>query len=140
LPQDLLETAVGESDKPQHVLVLAEKGTRVPNVISSIPYYIPQPHDEEWEINLMILKSDKNLSNIEPTKGLNHKQVSAGSWIEHRLTELLFLLIAPWETLESQAWTPMAKVSLAAASTFSWSCEESNSSLMPLAVGTARRM
>jgi hypothetical protein len=28
LPQDLPDVAVGETDKPQHVLVIAEKGTR----------------------------------------------------------------------------------------------------------------
>ncbi len=75
-------------DKPQHVLVIAEKGTRVPDVISSIPYYIPQPPDGKWEMDLTILKSDKDLSGIEPTKGLNHKEVTADSWTElpsHRI-------------------------------------------------------
>ncbi|KAF2839911.1 hypothetical protein M501DRAFT_991901 [Patellaria atrata CBS 101060] len=56
LPQDLPDAAVGETDKPQHVLVIAEKGTRVPDVISSIPYYIPQPPDGKWEMDLTILK------------------------------------------------------------------------------------
>ncbi|KAE9986994.1 hypothetical protein EG328_004126 [Venturia inaequalis] len=89
LPQDLPDVAVGETDKPQHVLVIAEKGMRVPDVISSIPYYIPQPPDGKWEMDLTILKSDKELSGIEPTKGLNHKEVTADGWTElptHRIT------------------------------------------------------
>ena len=88
LPQDLPDAAVGETDKPQHVLVIAEKGTRVPDVISSIPYYIPQPPDGKWEMDLTILKSDKDLSGIEPTKGLNHKEVTADGWVQlpiHRI-------------------------------------------------------
>ena len=32
-----------QANKPQHVLVIAENGTRVPDVISCIPYHIPQP-------------------------------------------------------------------------------------------------
>jgi len=88
LPQDLPDVAVGETDKPQHVLVIAEKGTRVPDIISSIPYYIPQPPDGKWEMDLTILKSDKDLSGVEPTKGLNHKEVTADGWTElptHRI-------------------------------------------------------
>ena len=89
LPQDLPDVAVGETDKPQHVLVIAEKDTRVPDVILSIPYYIPQPSDGKWEMDLTILKSDMDLSGIEPTKGLNHKEVTADGWTElptHRIT------------------------------------------------------
>jgi hypothetical protein len=89
LPQDLPDAAVGETDKPQHVLVIAEKGTRVPDVISSIPYYIPQPSDGKWEMNLTILKSDKDLSGIEPNQGLNHKEDIVDGWTElptHQIT------------------------------------------------------
>jgi len=89
LPLDLPDVAVGESDKPQHVSVIAEMGKRVPDVIPSIPYYIPRPHDGEWEINLTVLKSDKDLSDIEPTEGLNRKEVSADGWTElhtHRIS------------------------------------------------------
>lgn len=88
LPQDLPDAVEGETDKPRHVLVIAEKGTRVPDIISSIPYYIPQPPDGKWEMNLTILKSDKDLSGIEPTKGLDHKDVIVDGWTElptHRI-------------------------------------------------------
>jgi hypothetical protein len=88
LPQDLPDAAVGETDTPQHVLVIAEKGMRIPDVISSIPYYIPQPPDGRWEMDLTILKSSKDLSNIEPTKGLNRKEVTVDGWTElpnHRI-------------------------------------------------------
>lgn len=37
LPQDLADVAVGETDKPQYGLVIAEKDARVPDVIISIP-------------------------------------------------------------------------------------------------------
>lgn len=57
-------------------------GKRVPDVIPSIPYCTPQPHDGEWEINLTILKSDKDLSDVEPTERLNRKEVSADGWTE----------------------------------------------------------
>ncbi|MCJ1422362.1 hypothetical protein MMC29_000242 [Sticta canariensis] len=73
LPQDLPDVA----------------GTRVPDIISSIPYYIPQPPDGKWEMDLTILKSDKDLSGVEPTKGLNHKEVTADGWTElptHRIS------------------------------------------------------
>jgi hypothetical protein len=39
-------------------------------------------------MDLTILKSDKNLSGIEPTTGLNHKEVTADGWTElpaHRI-------------------------------------------------------
>jgi hypothetical protein len=39
-------------------------------------------------MDLTILKSDKELSGIEPTKGLNHKEVTADGWAElptHRI-------------------------------------------------------
>lgn len=88
LPQDLPDVAVGETDKPQHVLVIAEKGTRVPDIIWSIPFYIPRPSDWKWEMDLTILKSDKDLSGIEPTKGLNRKEVTVDGWTElptHRI-------------------------------------------------------
>jgi len=62
---DLDNVSVGENDKPQHVLVFAEKNDRVPRVIHSIPYYIPEPQDGKWEINLTILKSYKDLSGVE---------------------------------------------------------------------------
>jgi hypothetical protein len=73
---------VGESDKPQHVLVFAEKNEEVPLYISSIPYYIPEPQDGKWEINLTILKSSKDLSDVQPEDGLNCKVVSADGWTE----------------------------------------------------------
>ncbi|KAF2761261.1 hypothetical protein EJ05DRAFT_497810 [Pseudovirgaria hyperparasitica] len=88
LPQDPPDVGVGETDKPQRVLVIGEKGTQVPDIISSIPYYIPQPPDGKWEMDLTILKSDKDLSGVEPTKGLNHKEVTADGWTElstHRI-------------------------------------------------------
>lgn len=73
---------MGKSDKPQHVLVFAEKNEQIPDATSSIPYYIPEPPDGQWEINLTILRSAKNLSGIRPEKGLNHKVVSADGWRE----------------------------------------------------------
>jgi len=39
-------------------------------------------------MDLTILKSDKDLSGIEPIKGLNHKEVTADGWTElptHRI-------------------------------------------------------
>src|SRR5437762_5817660 len=70
LGQDLDSASVGESDKPEHILVFAEKGEQVPKFIRSIPYYIPEPLDGKWEINLTILKSSKDLSGVQPEKGL----------------------------------------------------------------------
>jgi hypothetical protein len=134
LPQDLPDVAVGETDKPQHVLVIAEKGTRAPDVISSIPYYIPQPSDGKWEMDLTILKSDTDLSGIEPTKGLNHKKSLLMAGLSFQLTGLLSPLTTHFEILESRAWMLMASQLLTAASTFSSNCEGSNLSFMPLAV------
>jgi hypothetical protein len=83
LGQDLDSAKVGTSEKPKHVLVLAEKGKQVPKFIRSIPYYIQEPEDGKWEINLTILKSSKDLSGIQPEKGLDHKVVSAADgWTE----------------------------------------------------------
>lgn len=82
LPQDLPDAVVRATDKPQHVLVIGEKGNRVPDIIASIPYYIPQPPDGDWEIDLTILKSDRDLSGVELTKGLDRKEVSVDGWTE----------------------------------------------------------
>jgi hypothetical protein len=127
LPQDLPDAAVGETDKPQHVLVIAEKGTRVPDVISSIPYYIPQPPDGKWEMDLTILKSDKDLSGIEPTKGLNHKEVTADGWVQLPIHRIPLPFDNSLGNLEFRAWMLMTSQSSTAASTFSSNCEESSS-------------
>jgi hypothetical protein len=82
LGHDLDSEAVDESDKPQHVLVFAEKDKRVPNVIPSIPYYIREPLDGKWEINLTILKSGKDLSGLQPEEGLNRKIDGIDGWTE----------------------------------------------------------
>jgi hypothetical protein len=40
-------------------------------------------------MDLTILKLDKNLSDIEPTRGLNYKEVTVNSWTKlptHRIT------------------------------------------------------
>lgn len=74
--QDLESASVGASEKPQHILVFAEKGQQVPKFMQSIPYYIPEPLDGRWEINLTILKSSRDLSGLQPESGLGHKVVS----------------------------------------------------------------
>lgn len=82
LGHDLDSAPVGESEKPQHVLVFAEKRQPVPKLIRSIPYYIQEPPDGKWEINLTVLKSGEDLSGVEPEKGLGHKVVSSKGWTE----------------------------------------------------------
>ncbi|KAF1994149.1 hypothetical protein P154DRAFT_539797 [Amniculicola lignicola CBS 123094] len=115
LPQDLPNVGVGETDKPQHVLVIGEKGTQVPDIISSIPYYIPQPPDGKWEMDLT--------KKSPLTGGLNFQ-----------LTEFLFPLTTHLETLEFQAWMLMTSQLSTAASTYSLNYEGSSLSFMLLVV------
>ncbi len=60
-------------------LSLRKKGKHVPKFMRSILYYITEPPDGKWEINLPILKTDKDLFHIQSEKGLNRKVVSADS-------------------------------------------------------------
>ena len=80
LGHDLDSVSVGKSDKPQHVLVFAEMNDRVPKFLDSIPYYILKPQDGKWEIDLTILKSNKDLSDEELQEGLERKIVSGDGW------------------------------------------------------------
>jgi len=79
---DLSNAPVGKSNKPRHVLIFAEKGEEVPQYISSIPYYIHEPPDGKWEMNVTILKSMMDLSNMDVDEEVGHKVVSTEDWTE----------------------------------------------------------